>query len=1345
MEQVYFDPEKHPKDTLKAFTLFCKKFDLFYEAKYTDPPKAALDALIQRWTIQNATPATPHPVITLDQYDTIKHDWQSRDKVKKVLGLYGSMRLHSDFESAQPDKALRDDASWNDFKKSIEDFYKPTENLTLVNFQFRSLAQLDGESFTTFCDRISREAKSCSFKCNHQDCTAESIAVRDQIVIGTSITKIREEALLKSWDLNTIRVEGMRIESAIRGEQEISNGVVNKVGKYSRKNLQTTPRQPLICYMCGNKVMGSIFTHKASCPAKNSKCNLCKRIGHFTKCCRSEKDVKYYEASIPQKEDQAELDTNLSDAIYNVNIFRVSLSGESFTKDHSINDFTVELVVNGNITSVTADTGAKVSVCGKQQALNWNLLDRAVPTNVKIKPYNSPTVSPIGKARCAVTFGTISVPVEWYILDACCEPIIAGSVAVHLGIIKFAKNPDIFKPIHHINKQLNKGTQEHLQDVLAKRPNVFSSVLGKHRNYSVKLHVDKDVKPIVTPARPTAYHLVERIDSVIKEMIQNDVIEEHPVGEPAPWVSAPVIVPKSDGSLRVTLDARNVNEAIISSNLPIPKQQDIMEKLGGSVIFSKLDFRSAFWQLELDKESRQMTIFNVNNKLYRYKRLTMGLKPAQGELNAALAPLFAHIPNAHLIHDDLIIGSQNDEQHIHDLDQVLQAVESAGLTLNKTKCFFAASEIKFWGLICNKDGIKPDPDKISALENLEIPKNRTELLSFLCMMQSNSDFIPQFARKAAPLRELSKSQGKFKWEKKHMDCFNDLLQEFREDTLVRYFDKNKPVFIFTDAHVTGLGAILAQGDTIQTAKPVHIKSRTTKPAETRYPPIDLEGLAVDYALRSFRNYLIGSPHEITVVTDHQPLIPIFNGKKRGSLRTERFKTNNQHINFKLIYQKGAKNQSDYLSRKSLPFDDNNAEEKEAAEDINNYLYTLHTTPIIDRITLKQIAEETSKDKTLSRLKQIIETGKPFIPKTEKGEILKFQPFLSEITVTGNGILLKADRIILPEQLEALAIQLAHQGSHPRLNAMERRLRFHFYIPNLKQKIEAFLSSCQECELFTEKKVTEPIKSHKVPSKCWQKVSVDLFGPMPTHRHILVVQDLASRFPAAKLVSSTSSDKVLPALGQIYDSYGNPDIQLSDNGPPFNSSAMKEFANKRDIQLEKIPPLHPSSNPVENFMRPLGKTMKIAHHTNSDVNAALQQLLENYRDTPHPSTGIPPSQMLFRDGMSGTFPYKPLDDKKIQLGIDKDKENKLQVEQKINSSKFKKKLNLTIGDNVLIRNYKKRSKFDPIFLSEPFVVADVRDQGRSILVERITDGQMFLRHPDDLRLTKTTAKSKKPTH
>ena len=107
----------------------------------------------------------------------------------------------------------------------------------------------------------------------------------------------------------------------------------------------------------------------------------------------------------------------------------------------------------------------------------------------------------------------------------------------------------------------------------------------------------------------------------------------------------------------MTLDARNVNKAIKATNQPIPKQEDIRVKLSGSEVFSELDFKSAFWQIELEEESRCLTVFHTNGKLCRYKRLTMGVKPAQGELNNALQPVFAHIPEAHLIHDDLIIAT----------------------------------------------------------------------------------------------------------------------------------------------------------------------------------------------------------------------------------------------------------------------------------------------------------------------------------------------------------------------------------------------------------------------------------------------------------------------------------------------------------------------------------------------------------------------------------------------------------------------------------------------------------------------------------------------------------------
>ena len=111
-------------------------------------------------------------------------------------------------------------------------------------------------------------------------------------------------------------------------------------------------------------------------------------------------------------------------------------------------------------------------------------------------------------------------------------------------------------------------------------------------------------------------------------------------------------------------------------------------------------------------------------------------------------------------------------------------------------------------------------------------------------------------------------------------------------------------------------------------------------------------------------------------------------------------------------------------------------------------------------------------------------------------------------------------------------------------------------------VEEYANSCLDCCTNVDKKTKQPIKPHKVPSRNWEKVLVDLYGPMPSSHHIVVVQDLSSRFPAAKLVSSTSADKVIPALAEIYDAYGNPDQQLSDNGSPFNSEAMSRFATQR---------------------------------------------------------------------------------------------------------------------------------------------------------------------------------------
>ena len=495
--------------------------------------------------------------------------------------------------------------------------------------------------------------------------------------------------------------------------------------------------------------------------------------------------------------------------------------------------------------------------------------------------------------------------------------------------------------------------------------------------------------------------------------------------------------------------------------------------------------------------------------------------------------------------------------------------------------------------------------------------------------------------------------------------------------------------------------------------------------------LDLEALVVDFGLRRFRNYLIGAPDTITVITDHKPLCPIFNGNRSGSFRTERIKLRHQEIRFSVQFQPGRDNQADTLSRNAKDISKLPLHEQNEAEDLNNLLYVLHSTPLMDRISIASIANATSEDETLNQLRTIILKGQTWIPNTAAQSLQRYRSILPEITVTANGILCKGDRLILPSSLQSLAMKLCHQGSHPGQSAMQRRLRTHFFFHDMNKQVQEFVSKCHECQLFTDTKRTAPIQSHKVPQKCWEQVSVDLFGPMPSSKHIVVVQDMASRFPAAKLVSSTKANQVIPAISEIYDNYGNPENQLSDNGPPFNSKEMETFASNRQINLQKSPPGHPESNPVETFMKPLGKAMKIAHFNKASVKDVLTQLLENYRSTPHPATGISPASMLFRDGLRTSFPRKNVDPEAVTAARTHDETTKKAREIQINSSKYRRPLKIDIGDSVVLRDFQKSSKFKPIFSPEPCSVLEYSNHN-TVTVERKSDGKVLTRHTDDVK-------------
>ena len=154
------------------------------------------------------------------------------------------------------------------------------------------------------------------------------------------------------------------------------------------------------------------------------------------------------------------------------------------------------------------------------------------------------------ESRCSVSFGKRSVPVVWHIIREDCESVLSGTLAKSLGIIKFQPQPEAFMPVKMIKLEAKKT----MQDILCKYPQVFEGT-GKLRDHQVNLLVTSGVKPVAEPPRRIPYHLKDRVDEKIK-MLKSDVIEEHPTGLPAPWVSNIVIAPKDDGDIRISLMRR---------------------------------------------------------------------------------------------------------------------------------------------------------------------------------------------------------------------------------------------------------------------------------------------------------------------------------------------------------------------------------------------------------------------------------------------------------------------------------------------------------------------------------------------------------------------------------------------------------------------------------------------------------------------------------------------------------------------------------------------------------------------------------------------------------------------
>ena len=345
------------------------------------------------------------------------------------------------------------------------------------------------------------------------------------------------------------------------------------------------------------------------------------------------------------------------------------------------------------------------------------------------------------------------------------------------------------------------------------------------------------------------------------------------VTEPTEWCAGMVVVPKENRKVRICVD---LNKSVCRETHPLPAVEQSLAQLAGAQVFSALDANSVFWQILLERESALLTTFITPFGRYCFHRLPFGITSAPEHLQRRMSEILTGLDGVVCMMDDVLIHGRTTEEHDKRLEEVLQTLQKAGLTLNKQKCHFSQSQVKFLGQIVDKHGICPDPAKVHAIQAVEAPKNVSDIRRFLGLCNHLSKFAPNLAEKSKQLCELLNKSNQWVWE-----------GVLVTSPVLSLFDQSRETVVSADASSYRLGAVLLQRQPDGEFKPISYISRSLTPTEQRYAQIEKEALT--WACEWFSDYLLGL--EFHIHTDHKPLVPLFGSKNLDKLpiRVQRFR------------------------------------------------------------------------------------------------------------------------------------------------------------------------------------------------------------------------------------------------------------------------------------------------------------------------------------------------------------------------------------------------------------------------------------------------------------------------
>ena len=256
---------------------------------------------------------------------------------------------------------------------------------------------------------------------------------------------------------------------------------------------------------------------------------------------------------------------------------------------------------------------------------------------------------------------------------------------------------------------------------------------------SYHINIDPNVKPGVHPPHRVPFALRHKLRAELDRMVSLGVIEK--VDQPTDWVNSIVLIEKHNGDLRICLDPKDLNRAIKREFARMPTTEEIMSTMSDAKFFLKMDASAGYWQIKLEEDSANLLAFNTPVGRYCFMRMPFGVHSASEVFSKRISEIIEGLDGVAHIQDDIIIWAPDKEAHNERLRIVLDQIKKSGLKLNKKKCVFGVNELKFCGHIFSDQGVKADPDKISAITDMPLPEDATELRRFLGMITYLAKFI----------------------------------------------------------------------------------------------------------------------------------------------------------------------------------------------------------------------------------------------------------------------------------------------------------------------------------------------------------------------------------------------------------------------------------------------------------------------------------------------------------------------------------------------------------------------------------------------------------------------------